>query len=64
MSKEPFAAKHTSLRIGGFFYWIIKGFKGKLINQYGEKYDNRNIWTGYFITLILNGIVVYFLTII
>jgi Na+-driven multidrug efflux pump len=61
LAKEPFAAKLTSLWIGGFFCWIIKGFNGKLINQYEEKYDNRNVWTGYFITLILIGIVVYFL---
>jgi hypothetical protein len=29
MSKEPFAAKLTSLWIGGFFFWIIKEFRGK-----------------------------------
>lgn len=62
MAKEPFAEKLTSLWIGGFFYWIIGGFRGKLIDQFEEKYDNRNVWTGYFMTLILIVIVVYFLT--
>jgi len=61
MAKEPFAAKLTSLWIGGFFYWIINGFKGKLINQYEEKYESRNVWTGYFIALIALGFIVCFL---
>jgi hypothetical protein len=61
MAKEPFAAKLTSLWIGGFLFWIIKGFRGKLIDQYEEKYESRNVWTGYFITLIAMCILVYFL---
>ena len=63
MAKEPFAAKLTSLWIGGFFYWIIKGFRGKLIDQYEEKYEIRNVWMGYFISLISVGLIVYFLVI-
>lgn len=63
MAKEPFAAKLTSLWIGGFFYWIIKGFRGKLINQYEEKYEIRNVLMGYFISLISVGLIVYFLVI-
>ncbi len=63
MANEPFAAKLTSLWIGGFFYWIIGGFRGKLIDQYQEKYENRNVWTGYFITLISIGLFVYVLII-
>jgi hypothetical protein len=61
MANEPHAAKLTSLWIGVFFFWIIKGFRGKLIDQYEEKYESRNVWTGYFITLISIGIIVYFL---
>ncbi len=61
MANEPFAAKLTSLWIGGFFFWIIKEFRGKLIDQYEEKYESRNVWTGYLITLISIGIIVYFL---
>lgn len=63
MANEPFAAKLTSIWIGGFFFWIMKGFRGKLIDQYDEKYENRNVWTGYFITLISIGLFVYVLTI-
>jgi Na+-driven multidrug efflux pump len=61
MAKEPFVAKTESLWIGGFFFWMIKGFKGKLADQYNEEFNNRNIWTGYTITLIFTGIIVYFM---
>jgi hypothetical protein len=63
MANEPFAAKLTSLWIGGFFFWIIKGFSGKLIDQYEKQYESRNVWTGYFITLISVSLIVYFLVI-
>ncbi len=63
MAKEPFAAKCTSVWIGGFFFWIIKGFKGKLFDQYEKEYESRNVWTGYFITLIFVGLIFYFLVI-
>ena len=39
----------------------LKCNSGKLINQYEEKYESRNVWSGYFITLIAIGILVYFL---
>ena len=61
MAKEPFAAKITSLWIGGFFFWIIKGFGGKLFEQYEKENEKRNIWTGYFITLIVISFIVCFL---
>lgn len=61
MANEPLAAKLTSLWIGGFFFWIIKGFRGKLIDQYVKEYESRNVWTGYFITLIATFILVCFL---
>lgn len=61
MAKETFAAKLTSICIGGFFFWIIKGFKGRLTEQFIEKHENRNLWFGYIITLILSGLIFYFL---
>lgn len=61
MAKEPFAAKLTSIWIGGFFFWIRQGFRGRLIDQYEKEYESRNVWTGYFITLIAMCILVYFL---
>jgi hypothetical protein len=61
MAKEPFAAKLTCFWTGGFFFWILKGFKGKLTDQYAEEYKKRNVWTGYVITLLFAGILVYFL---
>ncbi|TRX29326.1 hypothetical protein FNW25_02135 [Flavobacterium franklandianum] len=63
MSKEPFAAKLTSIWIGDFFFWIIKGFRGKLIEQFEKEYESRNVWTGFFITLISVSLIVYFLVI-
>ncbi|WP_347065410.1 hypothetical protein [Flavobacterium sp. WV_118_3] len=39
MAREPFAAKLTSLWIGGFFFWILKGFKGKLTDQFVPEYE-------------------------
>lgn len=61
MAKESFAAKLTSLWIGGFFFWIIKGFRGKLKDQYEKEYESRNVWTGYFITLMAAGFIIYLL---
>jgi hypothetical protein len=62
MAREPFAAKLTSIWIGGFFFWILKGFKGKLADQFNTEYDSRNVWLGYVITIIAVCILVYILT--
>lgn len=56
MAKELVAAQLTSLWIGGFFFWIIKGFKGKLRDQFILQFEKRNIWSGYVIQLLLVGI--------
>ncbi|MGN4145793.1 hypothetical protein [Flavobacterium johnsoniae] len=61
MAKEPFAAKLTSIWIGGFFFWIIKGFKGSISDQYIQAYENRNVWTGYILMLLFAGIIGYFI---
>ncbi len=61
MAKEPFAAKMTSIWTGGFFFWILKGFRGKLSDQYSETYQSRNVWTGYLLTLLATGIIGYIL---
>ena len=49
MAREPFAAKLTSIWIGGFFVWMINGFKGELSDQLNDKNENRNMLTGYII---------------
>jgi hypothetical protein len=61
MAKEPFAAQLTSIWIGGFFFWIIKGFKGKLTHQLIFRFEKRNLWAGYIIQLLFTGIVLYFI---
>ncbi|WP_428231619.1 hypothetical protein [Flavobacterium sp.] len=62
MAKEPFAAQLTSLWIGAFFFWMIKGFRGKLSDQFILQFEKRNIWIGYciqlfFIVIIINYII-------
>jgi hypothetical protein len=59
MAREPFASKLTSIWIGGFFFWIIKGFNGKFTDQIVQKYQNRNIWVGYIISFIALIIAIY-----
>jgi len=59
MTKEPFAAKLTSLYIGGFFFWIINGFRGKITDQFTSENENRNVWVGYIITILVVCIVTY-----
>jgi len=59
MAKEPFAAQLTSIWIGGFFFWILKGFKGKLVNQCNSEFEKRNLWTGYILQLLFVGILVF-----
>jgi hypothetical protein len=61
MSKEPFTAQLTSIWIGGFFFWILKGFKGKLQDLFSDEFNNRNLWTGYILQLVFVGILVFFL---
>lgn len=59
MAREPFAAKLTSIWIGGFFFWILKGFSGKFTDQIVPEYQNRNVWAGYLISIIVVCIAVY-----
>ncbi|MEY2702875.1 MAG: hypothetical protein RLY43_1513 [Bacteroidota bacterium] len=61
MAREPFAAKLTSIWIGGLFFWILKGFSGKLTDQFATEYESRNVWVGYITTIIAACIAVYFI---
>lgn len=63
MAREPFAAKLTSLWIGGFFFWILNRFKGKLTDQFIPEYENRNVWVGYIFTIVAVCIMIYLLVI-
>jgi hypothetical protein len=38
--------------VGAVFYWILSGCQKKLSEHLGEKYSNRNAWTGYLLFLI------------
>ena len=59
MAREPFAAKLTSIWIGGFSFWIMKGFKGNINEQFRKEHENRNVWVGYVITLIFVTVIGY-----
>lgn len=60
MAREPFAARLTSIWIGAFFYFICTGFRGKFKQQLQAKYESRNFWTGYLISVLALIAVVYF----
>jgi hypothetical protein len=48
------SSKHfISIGIGGFFYCLINGCRGKLVQQYEQRKEKRNLLTGYLISIIL-----------
>jgi hypothetical protein len=61
MARELFASKLTSIWIGGFFFWILKGFHGSYQNMISKKYETRNSWVGYFLMLAGALGLVYFI---
>jgi hypothetical protein len=58
---EPFAVRLTLKWIGGFFFWLLKGFRGKFSDIIAEKYNNRNMIVGFIIELIVLIAIVYYL---
>jgi hypothetical protein len=60
MAKESFAARLTSIWLGGAFFWLLKGFKGPYKEQISEKYEQRNMWTGYLLMVLSLIPIVYF----
>lgn len=60
MNNEPLAPYLVCVWIGGFFYWILKGFSGKYVDQLSDELRSRNFWTGYFISMGLVVVIIYF----
>jgi len=60
MNSEPFAARLTSIWIGGFFFWTLSGFRGQFSEIISEKYEKRNMWMGYIIQLSAIISIIYF----
>jgi hypothetical protein len=58
MAKEPFAARLTSIWLGAIFFWMLKGFKGKLSEEISNN-ETRNMWAGYIISLVALLLLVY-----
>ena len=61
MEREPFAQQLSAKWTGAVFFWILKGFKGKYVEQLDEKYGSRNLWTGYILNLLFFGFIIYLL---
>jgi hypothetical protein len=61
MAREPFAARLTTIWIGGAFFWLIKGFQSKYYDEIADKYNLRNMIAGYIIQIIALAGLVYFL---
>jgi hypothetical protein len=61
MANRTYSARLTSIWIGGLFYWIITGFKGTFDKQFIEKYENRNFWTGFALTMLVLVVVIFIL---
>lgn len=58
MDREPFAAKFTSIWLGGFIFWILGGFKKNIKNYYRKEYEARNLVVGYIITLFVAVVII------
>ena len=52
MAKELFAAKKTSIWVGGVFHWLLRGCQGRLVHQWTARYERRNFIAG----CVLNAI--------
>lgn len=61
MAKEPFAARLTTIWIGGLFFWMLKLFRGSFSEQISEKFEKRNLLVGYISQLLALGCIIYFL---
>jgi hypothetical protein len=59
MEKESSVAYLTTLWIGGFFFWMLSGFRGKFSDMISEKKRTRNFWTGYIIQILFLAAAVY-----
>lgn len=60
MAREPFAVRLTGIWIGAIFFFICNGFRGKLKQQLQPKYESRNFWAGYLISVLGLVAVIYF----
>ncbi|MFL9482855.1 hypothetical protein ACI6Q2_08745 [Chitinophagaceae bacterium LWZ2-11] len=61
MSKYPDGNTLISIRIGAFFFWLLSGFQGDYKSRLDKKFNKRNMWTGYLITLVIAGLIYWFL---
>lgn len=59
MAKESFAARLTSIWVGAIFFWILKGFRGKLSEEIINN-ETRNVWAGYIISLVILVLLIYY----
>jgi hypothetical protein len=58
---DPYIGLITAKWIGGAFFWMCNGFRGRYANQIAEKYTRRNFIAGCILQLLFLLVVVYFL---
>lgn len=61
MARAPMVPGFPLIWLGGVFYWVLRGFKGSLSDQLREKFDSRNLWTGYLLGMMVLLFYVYLL---
>ena len=57
--QQPYVFYNNLTQMNMQFLLILSACE--LNDQYEDKYENRNVWTGYLITLIAMFVLVYFL---
>ena len=61
MEKEPSGEILTNIWIGAAFFWLISGFRGSFKLYTDVKYNQRNMWVGYGLTMGALTLIIYFL---
>ncbi len=53
MATSPFVSRLIFGSIGGFICWMIKGFKGKLKEEFSDSKRIRNFFVGIFTVMLI-----------
>ena len=53
MGNERPPAQFTTIWIGAFFFYLCNAFKGDFSDYTDDKYQNRNLLTGWAITIVI-----------
>lgn len=56
---ESDSSLHSSEWFGAIFYYLLALGKPKFNTVYSAKHRRRNIWTGYFLKLLMLGAIIW-----